>query len=350
MIERAKQLKTNLDSLVGEFNKICSGINFFSKKIKVTEKLYISEKLPELFIIIKKYLNAIESERLLDGYMRLLRQAVKKNDYDGSLMGQSFKTIKNSKTKSYDWAYYSLFKDMVNSASAYGPAMKKSLESSSIKPMQKAMEENNFDGELKDLKESEDAILKFNIDVLFNPKIHKKYLADFHKSIKTWLDAYILASEYSNTPLSKDPLTDDWKNITITFKNDYDVKLTIDGKEEDSSYDKLGFADTRQDSPQKVAYVKSWKILILFAVQNGKIKLNAFAGNKSKKELFKKDRLDLSKKLKNNFGLKEDPIVYNEKNEEYQIKIKLIPLPEFRESWHDRNIFESDKKQYLTNH
>jgi hypothetical protein len=350
MIERAKQLKTNLGGLVNEFNEVCSGINFFSKKIKVTEKLYISEKLPELFIIIKKYLNAIESERLLDGYMRLLRQDVKKNDCEGSLMGQSFKSIKNSKAKSYNWAYYSLFKDMVSGASAYGPAMKKSLEFSNLKPIQKAMEENNFDGELKDLKESEDAILKFNIDVLFNPKIYKKYLADFHESITAWLDAYILASEYSNTPLSKDPLTDDWKNITITFKNDYDVKLTIDGKEEASSYDKLGFADTRQDSPQKVAYVKSWKILILFAVQNGKIKLNAFAGNKSKKELFKKDRLDLSKRLKNHFGLKDDPIIYNEKNEEYQIKIKLIPSPEFRESYLDRNTFETNKKTFLGNY
>jgi hypothetical protein len=166
-----------------------------------------------------------------------------------------------------------------------------------------------------------------------------------------------MANEFSDTDskLYKEPLTESWENIEIRFKNNHDITLRMDGNESDSDYEKLGFADTRQNSKQNSSYIKSWSTLILFSTQNGRIKMNIYAGNKAKKELFKKNKQDLSKRLKAYFGLQDDPIIYNEKNEEYQIRIKLVSPPEFRDAWSDRHISESDDrklppKEYLSSY
>ncbi|MFA6417072.1 MAG: hypothetical protein WCW61_02665 [Patescibacteria group bacterium] len=185
------------------------------------------------------------------------------------------------------------------------------------------------------------------------PRPDEGYATPMHRySVNVNKDFYNIYNKYSikDRAAYVKELTKEWENVSITFKNKCDVKLTVDGKEEDSSYDKLGFADTRQDSSQKMAYVKSWGALILFSTQNGCIKLNSFSGNKTKKETFKKDIQDLSKRLRKYFGLKDSPIIYLKDNDAYQIKIKLSPSPEFRESWQDRNISEINPKTYLNNH
>ncbi|MFA6194311.1 MAG: hypothetical protein WC719_01020 [Patescibacteria group bacterium] len=357
MTEDAKQLKNTLESLITEFRKTYFKVIFSRKNIKLTETLSISDKLPELFTIIKKYLDIIESEKIFSGFMILLRKEVKDNDHDGALFGQNLGKIKNSKTKSYNWVYYSLFKEMIGGASLYAPAYQKSLKVGSLAPLKKALIENDYDGQVKEIKGMEEELKKFKLDIVLKPKLHKRFLLDFNKSVMSWLEASIMVGEFADTEskIYKEPITDSWESVEIRFKNNYDVTLVIDGQESDSSYDKLGFADTRQDSSQKATYIKSWNTLILFSTQNGRIKMNMYAGSKAKKDLFKKNKQDLSKRLKAHFGLKDDPIVYNEKNEEYQIKIKLVSPPEFRESWQDRHISESDSKklppkEYLPNY
>lgn len=357
MTEDAKQLKNTLEGLITEFRKTYFKVIFSRKNIKLTETLSISDKLPELFTIIKKYLDIIESEKIFSGFMILLRKEVKDNDHDGALFGQNLGKIKNSKTKSYNWVYYSLFKEMIGGASLYAPAYQKSLKAGSLAPLKKALIENDYDGQVKEIKGMEKELKEFKLDIVLKPKLHKRFLLDFNKSVMSWLEASIMVGEFADTEskIYKEPITDSWESVEIRFKNNYDVTLVIDGQESDSSYDKLGFADTRQDSSQKATYIKSWNTLILFSTQNGRIKMNMYARSKAKKDLFKKNKQDLSKRLKAHFGLKDDPIVYNEKNEEYQIKIKLVSPPEFRESWQDRHISESDSKklppkEYLPNY
>lgn len=357
MTSETKQLKNELDALAIEFRKAYFKVIFSRKKIKITDKLSMSAEIPNLFMVIKQYLNTIESAKALNGFMTALNKEVKENDKDGALSEINLKKIKNSPTKSYNWMYYSLFKEMLTGASLYAPAYQKSLKAGSIVPMRKAIIDNNLQGQLEEIKVMEKELINTKANIFLKPKFYKKFFLDFHKTVMAWLKALEMANEFSDTDnkLYKEPLAEAWKNIEIRFKNNHDITLKIDGEARESNYEELGFADTRQNSKQNSSYVKSWSTLILFSTQNGRIKMNKFASKRTEKELFKKNKQDLSKRLKTYFGLKDDPIVYNEKNEEYQIRIKLVSPPEFRDSWSDRRISESDTKklplkEYLSNY
>ncbi len=357
MTSETKQLKNELYALVADFRKAYFKVIFSRKKIKITDKLSMSAEIPNLFMVIKQYLNTIESAKTLSGFMTALNKEIKENDKDGALADVNLKKIKNSPTKSYNWAYYSLFKEMIMGASLYAPAYQKSLKAGSIAPMRKAIIDNNLQGQLEEIKAMEKELIGTKANIFLKPKFYKKFFLDFHKTVIAWLEALEMANEFSDTDskLYKEPLTESWENIEIRFKNNHDITLRMDGNESDSDYEKLGFADTRQNSKQNSSYIKSWSTLILFSTQNGRIKMNIYAGNKAKKELFKKNKQDLSKRLKAYFGLQDDPIIYNEKNEEYQIRIKLVSPPEFRDAWSDRHISESDDrklppKEYLSSY
>jgi hypothetical protein len=347
MTSETKQLKNELDTLVTEFHKAYFKVIFSRKKIKITDKLSMSAEIPGLFMVIKQYLNTIESAKALNGFMTALNKEVKENDKDGSLSGVNLKKIKNTPTKSYNWMYYSLFKEMILGVSLLTPALQKSLKTGNVAPLKKVIIDSDIEGQLKEIQAMEKELIDVKADIFIKPKYYKKFFLDFHKTVMAWLKALEMTNEFADTEskLYKEPLTDAWKNIEIRFKNNHDITLKIDGEEKDSSYEELGFADTRQNSSQNAAYVKSWNTLILFSTQNGRIKMNDYAGSKAKKELFKKNKQDLSKRLKAYFSLKDDPIIYNEKNEEYQIKIKLAPPPDFRDSWSDRHISESNTKK-----
>lgn len=357
MMSDTKQLKNELDTLAMEFHKAYFKVIFSRKKIKITEKLSMSAEIPGLFMVIKQYLNTIESAKALSGFMVALNKELKENDKDGALSDVDLKHIKNSPSKSYNWMYYSLFKEMIAGTSLLALAFQKSLKVGTAAPLKKAITEANLEGQLKEIQAMEQELIEAKADIFIKPKFYKKFFLDFNKSVMAWLKALEIANEFSDTDskLYKEPLTDAWENIEIRFKNSHDITLKIDDQEKDSSYEELGFADTRQNSSQNAAYVKSWNMLILFSTQNSRIKMSTYAGNKSKRELFKKNKQDLTKRLKTYFGLKDDPIIYNEKNEEYQIKIKLVSPPEFREAWSDRHISESDNKktapkEYLSNY
>jgi hypothetical protein len=331
MTSETKQLKSELDGLVTEFYKAYFKIIFSRKKIKLSEKLSISAEIPGLFMVIKKYLNTIESAKVFGGFMTALNKEVKENDKDGALSEVDLKKIKNSPTKSYNWAYYSLFKEMIDGASLLAPALQKALKAGSMAPLRKVVIDSKLEEQLKKIQAMEKEIINAKADIFIKPRYYKKFFLDFNKSVMSWLKALEMANEFADTgsKLYKEALTENWENIEIRFKNNHDITLKIDGNESDSYYEKLGFSDARQNSSQNASYVKSWNTLILFSTQNGRIKINTYAGNKAKRDLFKKNKQDLSKRLKAHFGLKDDPIIYNEKNEEYQIKIKLISPPDF---------------------
>jgi len=350
MTEEAKQSKKNLEALIKEFNREYYRVLFTGKTEKIGKKIYISYGLSKLFVIIKKYLREVESSKALAGFAKALKHDIKINEDSDALFGQNLNKIKNTKTKSYSWFYYSLFRSMAGEASILSESIQKILKSADIKAA-KEMAENTIK-QIEEIKKDEEEIIKLNLDTMFRPKIYKKFLKDFHKSIIPWLDVNIMTSEFIDDMevIDKEPLASKWENIEIKFDDEYNVKLIIDGKEEKSDYDKLGFADKRQDSSNKAYYVKSWYLLMLFAINNGIINLPKIANNASRKEMFKKYKQDLSGRLKNRFNLNNEPIDYESKNKEYIIKLKLTFTPEFRESWSDRNIFEDSPKDYLGNY
>lgn len=316
MTNEIQQLKKDLGALVIEFYKAYFKVIFCRKRIKLSKKLSMSKEVPGLFVVIKKYLDTIESTKAFNGFMIALNKEIKENDKDGSLSGINLKKIKNSPKKSYNWMYYSLFKEMIMSTSLLAPALQKSLKTGNVAPLKKVIIDTDIEGHLKELQAMEKELIDAKANIFIKPKYYKKFFLDFHKTIMAWLKALEMANEFSNTDskLYKEPLTEAWENIEIKFKNNHDIILKIDGNESDSDYEKLGFADTRQNSSQNAAYVKSWGTLILFSTQNGRIKINTYAGNKAKRELFKKNKQDLSKRLKAYFELKGDKIrpKYNE--------------------------------------
>lgn len=125
-----------------------------------------------------------------------------------------------------------------------------------------------------------------------------------------------------------------WEDIEIRFKNNYDVKITTNNKSFDSDYEKMGFADKRKNKDTKAK--ESWNLLLLFSVNNNIFPFSDL--NIIKKVKQKKQKQELNKLLKAYFGIADDPIVHNKITKNYEMKIKLIPIEDFRQQWADRNI------------
>ena len=330
-----------------------------SFKIQKIGKKYIwsYSSLPSLIAVIKKYIYEIELNKILRDYISALNSDADKGFENGILEGKDITKLEGGlikrffNSKSYSWVYYPLLKEIISGGNIMAIALEKSIRAKNFEPMKKALKETSVDEELKEIrKDKKYAKLLDSLFIKFQkPFIYKKFLMSIHGDIMPWLDVKILAV---NLPIDdfKEPLTDKWGNITVKFIDDKIIKLTIEDKEEDSDYQKLGFADTRSNLFKRSAYVKSWGMLIAFAVKNGTIKAIEFPSDKKEKDIANKDRADLSQKLKSYFGLKDDPIVYDRDNQTYKIRIKLIPSPDFRDSYLDikKRIFDVNRKEYLT--
>lgn len=143
------------------------------------------------------------------------------------------------------------------------------------------------------------------------------------------------------TPQSK------WQDIELTFRNEFEVKIKYQEREIIATHEHMGFADKRK--PDQTQAKSSWELLRLLAMNNGAFPLTKL--DKEEKAKRKKQKQELTKLLKIYFGLDDDPFHELTKEEsEYKIKIKLIPDPDSREQWADRNIFETTKnypKEFL---
>lgn len=137
------------------------------------------------------------------------------------------------------------------------------------------------------------------------------------------------------TPESK------WEDLTIIFTHEFEVRIRNKDKIEfKTTHKRMGFADERRKNSTEA--VASWRLLQLLAVQDGKVVLSSL--KPKDRERRNKQKQDLSAILKSYFQIQGDPFFKTNKEvAEYSIKIKLVPLPEFREQWRDRNIFDSDK-------
>jgi len=359
MINEIEKLKLSLNEIIKEFDDVFEKTKMSYKIQKIGEKyIWSYSSLPSLIAVIKKYIYEIELNKILRDYISALNSDADKGFKNGFLEGKDITKLEGGifkrffSNESYSWVYYPFLKEIISGGNIMAIALEKSIRAKNFKPMKKALKETNVDDELKEIiKDKENKKL---LDSLFiklqKPFIYKKFLMSIHKDIMTWLDVKILAANWPIDNL-KESLTSKWENITIKFIDDKIIKLTIEDKEEDTDYEKLGFADTRSNLFKRAAYVKSWSMLIAFAVKNGTIKASEFPSDKKEKDKAGKDRTDLSQKLKSYFGLKDEPIIYDRDNQAYKIKIKLIPSHDFRDSYLDRKkkIFDVGHKEYLTN-
>ncbi len=129
-----------------------------------------------------------------------------------------------------------------------------------------------------------------------------------------------------------------WADITIRFLNDHEVKIEKEKETSETNYEEMGFADGKSKQP-----ILCWGFLHLLSTSEGVFPL----GKLSKKDntARKSQKMKLTKKLKNYFKIKEDPFEeYDRWKKEYRIKLKLVPIPTFRDDFRDRRISEGVKK------
>ena len=125
-----------------------------------------------------------------------------------------------------------------------------------------------------------------------------------------------------------------------SFRSQYEVRIKHKGKEHIANHEEMGFADKRK--PNETKPKLSWELLNLLALGNGVFPLARLSGTDKAKR--KKQKQSLTQHLKDYFQITDDPFYETDKeNMEYRIKIKLIPDPEFRDNWKDRNIYDTTK-------
>ena len=131
-----------------------------------------------------------------------------------------------------------------------------------------------------------------------------------------------------------------WEDITIQFFNGDEAQIRCSGLSRHTNYEDMGFLDKRIKSPKTLRKPnKQWLFLKLLSETGGEISWSspkATPKGKKQKQL-------LSKKLKECFGLDNDPF-YSYKNEKaYKIRLILIPEQQGNEP-HNK---DSDIQEYL---
>lgn len=125
-------------------------------------------------------------------------------------------------------------------------------------------------------------------------------------------------------PLKLPPRTA-WEDIEMHFLNEYDIEIWAYGKFfAKVNNEALGCVDTKSKDRKPDV---QWNLLHKLSVAEGKFDANQ---GKDIKERFKKQKETLSKRLKESFGIEDDPIVYNKVTKDFLTKFKLQPVPDLR--------------------
>jgi hypothetical protein len=129
-----------------------------------------------------------------------------------------------------------------------------------------------------------------------------------------------------------------WADITIRFLNDQEVKIENEKETSETNYEEMGFADGKSKQP-----ILCWGFLHLLSTGEGVFPLGKLSKKDNNARITQKKKL--SDKLKTFFKIKEDPFEeYDRWKKEYRIKLKLVPIPTFREDFRDRHITEGGIK------
>ena len=114
-----------------------------------------------------------------------------------------------------------------------------------------------------------------------------------------------------------------WEQVNITFKDGHDVVITLGDKRYNKNYKEMGFQDGRKRQPNK-----QWERLQVLAVQGGSIAW----GDATANEKISKQKQLLSGKLKDFFGIQEDPFYDYRKEKAYRIRLNLSPEPSMKKA------------------
>jgi hypothetical protein len=120
----------------------------------------------------------------------------------------------------------------------------------------------------------------------------------------------------------KNSAAKNWQSVEVLFLSDLRVQIRIDGKNmETLTYAELGFADGRTQNPNK-----AWEVLRVLAEQRGVIRDGKTVGEPWPK--VEKRIQEISKELRDYFGLPDDPIPFVE-GTGYQATFKIRCTPSF---------------------
>ncbi len=107
-----------------------------------------------------------------------------------------------------------------------------------------------------------------------------------------------------------------WSNITIKFVDGHRVSIKAGEARKTLDYTKMGMASTKNSEP-----TKQWELLRAFAESYGQIDWkNRFASDRLKKQ-----KQELSKRLRVFFRLEEDPIEWVKAEKSYRCKFAILP-------------------------
>jgi len=141
---------------------------------------------------------------------------------------------------------------------------------------------------------------------------------------------YPLSQKKQTIPLELPPNTK-WKDITIKFLNEQEVKITAPHLSTNVDYNEMGFRDERNRLPNR-----QWKLLKMFAENHGELSWSSlrkkydslYSPLKEKavtSDAIKKQKQLLSDRLKFYFQIDEDPFFPYKEVGAYKIKMNLIP-------------------------
>ncbi|NCN11694.1 hypothetical protein GW937_00035 [Candidatus Kaiserbacteria bacterium] len=105
-----------------------------------------------------------------------------------------------------------------------------------------------------------------------------------------------------------------WEKFYIQFRNPEAVTIRVSGHTHDTSYADMGFADGRTGKPNM-----QWGLLLLLAKNGGSLT----TGDPKANDKYKKHKQLLSDTLKGYFSIDTDPFKPYEKDDGYEIKMKL---------------------------
>ncbi|MDI6809814.1 MAG: hypothetical protein QME66_12695 [Candidatus Eisenbacteria bacterium] len=112
-----------------------------------------------------------------------------------------------------------------------------------------------------------------------------------------------------------------WEEITIRFLDGHEVILQIRGKNYHATFELMGFQDKRKKKFEDMTPNRQWELLRELAENGGEISW----ANKAANLKLKKQKQQLTKRLKRYFGIKEDPFYDYWKERSYRIRLRLVP-------------------------
>jgi len=136
------------------------------------------------------------------------------------------------------------------------------------------------------------------------------------------------------------PINTTWEEITLKFKNDYDIEIWYQKKYNRKSNNvEMGFAKGKNGVADK-----QWEFLKSLSVSKGKFDLKPMAVIKQEK--FRKYKEKLSARLKYFFSIDTDPFITDKKAGTYKTKFLIEPIPVLRGDGEIYGAGEEDKKYY----